>query len=158
VRYRLRDPFPPRSSNRPCGFPASGFPIGLTTYSRHGVFPPQVSQAHQVSPNTASMLNGPMLRGGNLRRRTRKFRTRSYKSLDHAVRGVVGSGTEVVAQSPQRTVQRAVPRDSGGRQTRRVGHNLLLHAPERPQPDVCRSFSPTRARHARMTWLSRMVG
>ena len=39
---------PPRSSNRTCGFPASGFPTGFTTYSRHGVFPPQVSQSRHT--------------------------------------------------------------------------------------------------------------
>jgi len=71
---------PPRSSNRTCGFPASGFPTGFTT--AHDMTPCRRrwrSLGIPRLPNTASLLNGPMLRAGILRRRTRKLRTRSYR-------------------------------------------------------------------------------
>ena len=45
---RERSVSPPRSSNRTRGFLASGFPTGFTTCSRHGVFPPQVSQSRHT--------------------------------------------------------------------------------------------------------------
>src|SRR5271167_4347193 len=35
---------PPRSSNRTCGFPASGFPTGFMVDSRHDVLPPAMTQ------------------------------------------------------------------------------------------------------------------
>jgi hypothetical protein len=35
---------PPRSSNRTCGFPASGFPTGFAAVSGRSAFPPTVAQ------------------------------------------------------------------------------------------------------------------
>jgi hypothetical protein len=71
---------PPRSSNRTCGFPASGFPTGFTTaHDRTPCRRRWRSLGIPRSPNTASLLNGPMLRAGILRRRMRKLRTRSYR-------------------------------------------------------------------------------
>src|SRR5277367_4149461 len=36
---------PPRSSNRTCGFPASGFPTGFMVDSRHDALPPAMAQS-----------------------------------------------------------------------------------------------------------------
>jgi len=46
---RERSVSPPGSSNRRCGFPASGFPTGFMTGSRQDALPSQVSQVSQVS-------------------------------------------------------------------------------------------------------------
>ena len=45
---RERSVSPPRSSNRTCGFPASGFPTGFMTGSRHGAAPSQMPQSRHT--------------------------------------------------------------------------------------------------------------
>ena len=100
---------PPRSSNRTCGFPASGFPTGFTTGSRHGAFPPQMSQSrHTKFAEHRFHAERPDAARGHLVTPDQEVtHTVIQMGLDHAVRGVVGSGTEVAAPSPQQAVHRA---------------------------------------------------
>jgi hypothetical protein len=100
---------PPRSSNRTCGFPASGFPTSFMTGSRHDAFPPQVSQSrHAKIAEHRLLAERPDASRRHLVAPDEEVTHAVIQvGFDRAVRDVMGSRTEVTAPSPQQTVQRA---------------------------------------------------
>jgi hypothetical protein len=98
---------PPRSSNRTCGFPASGFPTGFVTGSRHDALPPQVSQPrHTKIAEHRFLAERPDASRGHLVAPDEEVTHAVIQmGLERAIRDVVGSGTEVTAPSPQQAVQ-----------------------------------------------------
>src|SRR3954451_19866592 len=93
--------------NRTCGFPASGFPTGFTTGSRHDAFPSQMSQSrHTKIAEHRFHAERPDASRRHLMAPDKKVTHAVIQmGLDRAVRDVVGSRTEVAAPSPQRAVQ-----------------------------------------------------
>jgi hypothetical protein len=110
---RERSVSPPRSSNRTCGFPASGFPTGFMTGSRHGVFSSRMSQSrHTKIAEHRFHAERPDASRGHLMTPDEKVTHAVIQvGLDHAVRDVVGSGTKLIAPSPRQAVQRAAHLD-----------------------------------------------
>jgi hypothetical protein len=100
---------PPRSSNRTCGFPASGFPTGFMTGSRHGAFPSQVSQSRhtKIAEHRFHAERPDASRRHLVTPDQEVTHAVIQMGLDNAIRDVVGSRAEVTAPSPQQAVQRA---------------------------------------------------
>jgi hypothetical protein len=106
---------PPRSSNRTCGFPASGFPTGFTTVSRRNALPPTVSpswhakfaehRCHRQPPN--SPRGHLMVPGEEV---TARYQDRAHFLLQtlHAPRGRTGPN-EPPAGLPEAMQAKAVP-------------------------------------------------
>ena len=70
----------PRSSNRTCGFPASGFPTGFIAWPTAAVPNGRVGGGAPSAPNTVSLGKRRVPCEGTLCRRTRKCRTRASGS------------------------------------------------------------------------------
>jgi len=104
---RERSVSPPRSSNRTCGFPASGFPTGFMTGSRHDAFPSRMAQPwHTKIAEHRLHAERPDASRRHLMAPDQKVTHAVIQmGLDRTVRDVMGSGTEVAAPSPQQAVQ-----------------------------------------------------
>src|SRR5580698_10893636 len=100
---------PPRSSNRTCGFPASGFPTGFMTGSRRGVrIAAQMRVQHtECAEHHASADMPAAVRRQLVAPDEKASHVVMQMRHDHSVGGVVGPRAEVAAPSPQQAVQRA---------------------------------------------------
>ena len=92
---------------RTCGFPASGFQTGFMTGSRHGALPPQVSQPrHAKIAEHRVLAERPDAARRHLVTPDEEVTHAVIQmGLDHAIRNVAGSRTEVAAPSSQEAVQ-----------------------------------------------------
>jgi hypothetical protein len=106
---RERSVSPPRSSNRTCGSPASGFPTGFVTGSRHDASPSQMSQSRhtKIAEHRFHAERSDASRGHLAAPDQKVTHAVIQMGLDRAVRDVVGSGAEVAAPSSQQAVQSA---------------------------------------------------
>src|SRR5277367_6402578 len=98
---------PPRSSNRTCGFPASGFPTGFTTGSRQDALPPTLTQPRH--PKRAKHCCHCERPDASRRHLVAPDEEVAYAiidvRLDRPVRDVMRPWAEVAAPSPQQAGQ-----------------------------------------------------
>src|SRR5476649_1385742 len=95
----VRSVSPPRSSNRTCGFPASGFPTGFMTGSRHDALSPAMAQpGHSESAKHCILRERPGASRGHLVASNERV-THAVVDvrLDHPVRDVMRPWAEVAA-------------------------------------------------------------
>ncbi len=90
---------PPRSSNRTCGSPASGFPTGFVAGSRHDARSPAMAQSRDTKrPEDSLPCERPDASRGHLVASDEEVAHTVIKmGLDQPVRGVVGARAEVSA-------------------------------------------------------------
>ena len=109
---RERSASPPRSSNRTCGFPASGFPTGFVTGSRHDALPSQMSQSRhtKIAEHRFHAERSDASRGHLAAPDQEVAHAVIQMGLDHAIRDVMGSGAE--EPHHPRNARFSVPRTS----------------------------------------------